>query len=767
MSLWKSKESYKTGDIVIHDKFYFKCAQSHNSIDTWYPCIDTLSLWEPYEGEIPKEEPKPKETPKEEPKPKDEPKPKETPKVKSIQDRLKNLLSERIPLGTYFQSWSSAWASDPAKMDLANVKEPCNIVYLSFAKPDLDYKSGAKSLKGTGLDFNSDFKVLQGAIKILKDRGVVVMLAIGGETYGFDKVNYDNVAALCKDLGCHGIDIDWEDKAGKSADHKLGPIIDGIRQALPDGCVSLTGLSVGAYGNGKFSNSKPSSQNTGMCIKGLQKNGYQVDWVNIMSYDAGPTYSPVEGFDAYSSYYSGPIMVGAQVPPEAWGGNVVSLNDIKKYADHIKTGYNGIFVWSYQKQGSPSNMDIINMAKQILSRPVTGSPPSKHDDKEIVKDVQEPIKEPIKEAPMEPIKEVIIEAPTIVTPNTTILAPYLYTWGYNNDIYNINKCMDIVEKVRGNAATIAFVIGQTVNDVLAMKEDIKEFKKNAGQIIISFGGASGQYMENVLSVEDAVTEISRLIDETDCKALDFDIEGAILSDHTLNAKRSEIIVILQKKYAGLHVQFTLPADLNGLTADGIHLVRTALNTGVDIAIVNIMAMDIGPIPAGMSWGTVANRMGEVTTTQLHDFYPEATRSDVHRKLGITVMIGKNDDGSVFTPADASVVGSYAKENNIGLLSFWAINRDQVGTGNLGIYSQVNSKDYEFYINMKRALGSLGTLPNANYVPPPAPKDTWASGVTYKVGDKVFINGKKYAYATSHTSNDSLKPDANPALWSLV
>jgi len=43
------------------------------------------------------------------------------------------------------------------------------------------------------------------------------------------------------------------------------------------------------------------------------------------------------------------------------------------------------------------------------------------------------------------------------------------------------------------------------------------------------------------------------------------------------------------------------------------------------------------------------------------------------------MIGKNDDAEVFSLDDAKTLTQFAKTNQIGLVSFWSIDRDQPGT----------------------------------------------------------------------------------------
>jgi chitinase len=47
--------------------------------------------------------------------------------------------------------------------------------------------------------------------------------------------------------------------------------------------------------------------------------------------------------------------MGVEVPPEAWGGHVLTLSEVAQIADYLKAhGGNGMMLWSLQKPGSPS-----------------------------------------------------------------------------------------------------------------------------------------------------------------------------------------------------------------------------------------------------------------------------------------------------------------------------------------------------------------------------------------------------------------------------
>jgi hypothetical protein len=266
-------------------------------------------------------------------------------------------------ISVYWQSWSTRWTEKAEEMDLANIDPKVNMVNISFAHPDCYYKD--KSFIGTGLGFSQSFSVVQKAIQILRNRGVVVMLAVGGATYPFntDPLKMDNLIRLAKDMGVDGIDIDWESDKGIAEDAIFSTLIKEYRARLwPGAKLSFAGWSTGAYGPDSWSKYK------GMNIKGMVEHGGKIDWINIMSYDAGKEYDALGAYTAYRIYYKGPLLLGFQPGKQGWGDAILSQNDVDKGLDYVKMDgkQNGMFIWSYQKDGesSPSVKKIIDTAYQ-------------------------------------------------------------------------------------------------------------------------------------------------------------------------------------------------------------------------------------------------------------------------------------------------------------------------------------------------------------------------------------------------------------------
>ena len=96
----------------------------------------------------------------------------------------------------YFPSWSETWASTNQNSILREIPSYVNYVFLSFAKPDLTYTSGSYDISGTGINVPYDGCTLKESVSALNDKGVKVILSIGGETYWGDPNVYNNINIL-------------------------------------------------------------------------------------------------------------------------------------------------------------------------------------------------------------------------------------------------------------------------------------------------------------------------------------------------------------------------------------------------------------------------------------------------------------------------------------------------------------------------------------------------------------------------------------------
>ncbi|TQK79545.1 glycosyl hydrolase family 18 (putative chitinase) [Streptomyces puniciscabiei] len=236
------------------------------------------------------------------------------------------------------------------------------------------------------------------------------------------------------------------------------------------------------------------------------------------------------------------------------------------------------------------------------------------------------------------------------------------------------------------AYTAAFVLGEGCNqiwgDTLPIGNDsytdpeIAKAKSEGASVIISSGGASGEPLAWTCSTQSSIDAgYQALINDYGVTRLDFDVEGAAVADTAATARQMQAMKDLKASNPGLQFSMTLPVLTSGLTNDGVNILKAAKNAGIRIDVVNIMAMDYYA-GTGTEMGQGAVEAARATLAQMQSVDSGYT----YANLGITPMIGKNDDGSTFTLADARTVETFAAQNGVGRLAFWSVNRDQPCSG---------------------------------------------------------------------------------------
>ncbi|MEV6923264.1 cellulose binding domain-containing protein [Dactylosporangium sp. NPDC051485] len=227
------------------------------------------------------------------------------------------------------------------------------------------------------------------------------------------------------------------------------------------------------------------------------------------------------------------------------------------------------------------------------------------------------------------------------------------------------------------------------------KDQIDAIRARGGDVKISFGGASGIELAQACTTPAAVAaEYQAVVDAYSLKYIDLDIEGAAVADPTTIARRSQALALLQAARPNVKISLTLPVLPEGLTSDGVNVVRSARDAGVNLDLVNIMAMDYQRSTG--DYGAFAVQAAQSTFTQLKGLYPSKTDAQVWRMLGVTPMLGKNDDGGTYDQNAARRLVSFAQTNHLGMLSFWEEGRDRNAcNGALYLCTNVPQAPYEF------------------------------------------------------------------------
>lgn len=218
-----------------------------------------------------------------------------------------------------------------------------------------------------------------------------------------------------------------------------------------------------------------------------------------------------------------------------------------------------------------------------------------------------------------------------------------------------------------------------------LRAQVQSVRALGGDVAVSFGGANGHELAEVLTDPAALkAAYVKVIDAYGLTRIDFDIEGAGISNHAAIDRRNSVVAQIQSERAaagkGLEVWFTLPVLPTGLTADGLYVVNSALKAGVGLGGVNIMAMDYGNYAAPNPDGHMGDYAIQAATSlhgQLKQALPAYSDAQLWSLVGVTPMIGRNDvTNEVFDQTEARELLAFANQKGISMLSMWSLSRDQ-------------------------------------------------------------------------------------------
>lgn len=292
----------------------------------------------------------------------------------------------------------------------------------------------------------------------------------------------------------------------------------------------------------------------------------------------------------------------------------------------------------------------------------------------------------------------------------TEYAPYFYTWGWGGGSYPFTGLADLEAQTGLRAVTLAFVLADrgcvASPEIQRHLNDVNAFRKRGGKVRASFGGAAGVYLESACPDAPALTEALRaFVDRTGIVDLDFDLEQPRALAPEANRTRALALAALQAKRR-VRVGFTLAASpqdpsspsSGGLSPLGLDMIRAAASAGVAISHVNVMTMGyVAPARAPRPMIDLAISALSQTKSQLQSVMPRLGDAEAWAMLGVTPMIGDNGHGFLpFTLADAASLSSFARQRHLGLVSFWAINRDQPGNGLLSHHSRAQTRAFAFH-----------------------------------------------------------------------
>jgi hypothetical protein len=238
--------------------------------------------------------------------------------------------------------------------------------------------------------------------------------------------------------------------------------------------------------------------------------------------------------------------------------------------------------------------------------------------------------------------------------------------------------------------------------------DIADIQAHGGNVIPSFGGYSADttntdIADSCTSVPDIAKVYESLITTYNVPRIDLDVEADSLTNTAGINRRNEAIALTEAWAAAHHRQiqfsYTLPTFATGLPAAELGVLQNAVADGARISTVNLLTFDYY---YGTQQDMVADTEGAADGlfSQLQTLYPTTPARQLWHMIGITEMPGIDDFGpdETFSTANALTILSWAQHQGLGLISFWALQRDNggcVGTKGAGTCSGVSQPTWYF------------------------------------------------------------------------
>ena len=187
---------------------------------------------------------------------------------------------------------------------------------------------------------------------------------------------------------------------------------------------------------------------------------------------------------------------------------------------------------------------------------------------------------------------------------------------------------------------------------------------------VAFGGATGDDMSKACDDTALLSTYEKILNTYQPSGLDFDIENGSADV----AKIMRTLTKIQAVHKDVALSFTLPTLPEGLTTEGINVVKAAHNAGLTFT-VNIMAMDYGPAYNG-NMGDYAIQAANSLFAQIKQIAPKKNDAAIWKMIEVTPMIGVNDVNiEEFKLADADKLRDFANEKELNALSIWSFFRD--------------------------------------------------------------------------------------------
>jgi hypothetical protein len=277
-----------------------------------------------------------------------------------------------------------------------------------------------------------------------------------------------------------------------------------------------------------------------------------------------------------------------------------------------------------------------------------------------------------------------------------VFSPYFETWTSSGTIPSLASQsgthyfnLGFLQAASAGSCTLTWDGSQSA-DSPSYQSEIGQLKQQGGNVALTFGGQSSgnngtEIADSCTSVSAIAADYEAVINTYHVSRLDMDVELNALNDSAGIERRNKAIAATQTWAAShgypLQIQYTLPVQPSGLQPNALGVLQNAVQEGVKVTLVNLMAFDYYDLPGGVDMGSAATEAATSVNSQLATLYPHESRPERYAMEGITFLPGIDDNPSkteVTELSGARQILSFARDHSLGLLSIWAIQRDNGG-----------------------------------------------------------------------------------------
>ena len=338
-----------------------------------------------------------------------------------------------------------------------------------------------------------------------------------------------------------------------------------------------------------------------------------------------------------------------------------------------------------------------------------------------------------------------------------LFSPYIYLNDTNKNIYNNDNDNDnnnlltlkeINELNKNSKRQIkAITLGYITNLDFLKNElpHIIEFIENNGTLTLSIGGIDGPFIQETMTQIQILTFLSTLITETECYRLDFTIEeNELLEIHNIDKLNKSIFQLQQNSKNNIYISYTIPIsrpEWNSINNNGISFINNIVSNGIKDFTINAMLMNlyIKPIDNNIIVNYDWIKIIESMKLQLLSIFPNKNEQEIYNMIGVCPLIKQQDDNYIFDIIDIKNITDYALKNNLNLLSYLTLQRDN---------------NYEYYDTITDILYPI--IPSLNYTPNYSHSSNYSSNYSPTSYSNSFSRSLKSISLDSKNSKKEIK-----------